>query len=331
MTFAPQRGPTFEIAGAANRLNIERLPVVAVIPIVSGPKAVGANLRLGPWQLASRDSQADSGIRRPHRRFVWDAAGLASLSHVVPSLFGRTTLNTNFGGAPHASAFSSIGSGWGMPFEMRHNAACTLSAMRAGSGSGQPDTACGFTPIARAAAVALPPSSRIASVLSMPLLNHAFTENAIMISWPPATLGAMSDFGERLQLAIEHAKTDRKTLAKAIGITVQAVGQAINFGKFSAHNTAKAARFCGVNWYWLATGEESMSLTEGVYLTDDDRQVLRRVLDAAEPAPAAQPPAPSVGSKYIKSGKLASSHRVIAGPHIKPAKSKDAKTNKPKR
>lgn len=211
---------------------------------------------------------------------------------------------------------------------MRHSAACTLSAMRGGSGLGQPDTACGFTPTARAAAVALPPSSRIASVLSIAPLNHAFTENAIMISWATDTLGRMTEFGERLEAALEHAKKDRKELAEHLHISVQAVGQAINKGKFSARNTAKAARFCGVNWYWLATGEESMALTEGVKLTEDDRQVFRKVLDAAEPATS---PKLGIGATPIKTGKLGSAYRAISPTKRTAAKSRDAKSTKTKK
>lgn len=51
--------------------------------------------------------------------------------------------------------------------------------------------------------------------------------------------------------------TDRAKLAKACGISVQAVGQVL-LGKskaFSADSSARAARFLRVDPYWLATGE----------------------------------------------------------------------------
>lgn len=65
-------------------------------------------------------------------------------------------------------------------------------------------------------------------------------------------------YGKRLNQAIKHAKTTRQKLAKAIGMSVQAVGLVIN-GKsnaFTAYNNTKAAQFLGVSSDWLATGED---------------------------------------------------------------------------
>jgi len=70
-------------------------------------------------------------------------------------------------------------------------------------------------------------------------------------------------YGMRLQQALEVAGKDRKALAEALGMSVQAVGQVITGGRsgtqmFNAENSAKAARFLGVEHHWLATGEGEM-------------------------------------------------------------------------
>lgn len=62
-------------------------------------------------------------------------------------------------------------------------------------------------------------------------------------------------YGERLQLALDLAGRDRSELAKALGISVQAVGQTLR-GETKAHtaeNCAEAAKFLNVDPYWLAT------------------------------------------------------------------------------
>uniref|UniRef100_UPI00358FF5C1 hypothetical protein n=1 Tax=Variovorax boronicumulans TaxID=436515 RepID=UPI00358FF5C1 len=71
---------------------------------------------------------------------------------------------------------------------------------------------------------------------------------------------AFMHYGERLQLALELARKDRNALGKELGISVQAIGQAIRGGRtgtqmFNAENSAKAARFLAVDHYWLATGD----------------------------------------------------------------------------
>lgn len=63
-------------------------------------------------------------------------------------------------------------------------------------------------------------------------------------------------YGMRLNEAIGLAKTDRKTLAASLGVSVQAIGDVIN-GKtkaFTAENNANAARALKVDAHWLATG-----------------------------------------------------------------------------
>lgn len=64
-------------------------------------------------------------------------------------------------------------------------------------------------------------------------------------------------YKERLAHAIELAKSDRQALAVGLGISAQAVGQALGGATkaLTAENNAKAARVLGVDAYWLATGE----------------------------------------------------------------------------
>lgn len=74
-----------------------------------------------------------------------------------------------------------------------------------------------------------------------------------------------STFADRLTEALKTSGKSRADLAKrlysdtkqAVGVSVQAVGQALDgtTKSFSANNTARAARFLGVDFYWLATGE----------------------------------------------------------------------------
>lgn len=67
----------------------------------------------------------------------------------------------------------------------------------------------------------------------------------------------MGTYGERLDQAIRNAKKERKDLARALDISVQAVAQVIA-GKtkaLTADNSARAARFLAVDGFWLATGE----------------------------------------------------------------------------
>lgn len=91
------------------------------------------------------------------------------------------------------------------------------------------------------------------------LLKHTFISTESMLSETTCKLAFMN-YGERLQLALELARKDRNALGKELGISVQAIGQAIRGGRtgtqmFNAENSAKAARFLSVDHYWLATGE----------------------------------------------------------------------------
>lgn len=65
----------------------------------------------------------------------------------------------------------------------------------------------------------------------------------------------------------------RKELAKALGVTVQAIGQVLNGSTraLTAENNERAARRCGVNPFWLATGEETPDATA---LAQDEQSLL---------------------------------------------------------
>lgn len=100
-----------------------------------------------------------------------------------------------------------------------------------------------------------------------------------MLSAPWRKNAFMDTFGERLEAALDGAKKTRKGLAEELKISVQAVGQAVRGeSSFTAANTAKAARYLRVNWYWLATGDESMEITD-VQLSADERSILRKIVD----------------------------------------------------
>lgn len=65
------------------------------------------------------------------------------------------------------------------------------------------------------------------------------------------------DFRRRLAEAIKRKECSRADLAAALGVSVQAIGLVLSGDTraLTAENAAKAARFLGVDYYWLATGE----------------------------------------------------------------------------
>lgn len=67
----------------------------------------------------------------------------------------------------------------------------------------------------------------------------------------------MNTYGERLDHALLLARKSRSSLGRELKISPQAIGQVI-LGKtraLTAENSARAARFLGVDHLWLATGE----------------------------------------------------------------------------
>ena len=64
-------------------------------------------------------------------------------------------------------------------------------------------------------------------------------------------------YGKRLAEAIKLAGSSRKEVAKAAGLTEQAIGQCIRGETefLKVDGSAKAAAFLDVNHHWLATGE----------------------------------------------------------------------------
>lgn len=99
-------------------------------------------------------------------------------------------------------------------------------------------------------------------------------------------------FAERLARAMTVAGKNRNELAKVLrsttgkmGISPSGIGQLLD-GKsksMTAENCARAARFLGVNSYWLATGEGSIAEPANLPLL------------AAEPAPLFENPEDLLG------------------------------------
>lgn len=83
------------------------------------------------------------------------------------------------------------------------------------------------------------------------------------------------DFASRLSKALAHSKKKRKALAAALGVSVQAIGQVLNGDTkaMSADNCARAARFLGIDGYWLATGDGDMTDGEEAELLAFFRQL----------------------------------------------------------
>ena len=67
------------------------------------------------------------------------------------------------------------------------------------------------------------------------------------------------EFGKRLEEALRLSGKERKELADALGVSVQAIGQVIkgDTKALTAENCAKAALFLGEDLLWLATGDGS--------------------------------------------------------------------------
>lgn len=70
----------------------------------------------------------------------------------------------------------------------------------------------------------------------------------------------MVDFKDRLKSALEHAGMTPVQLASRLGVTRQAIENAVKgrSDSLSAENCAKAARVMSVDGYWLATGDGEM-------------------------------------------------------------------------
>lgn len=66
----------------------------------------------------------------------------------------------------------------------------------------------------------------------------------------------MNDYRDRLQLLMDRKGIDRSTLAKAIGVTYQAIRKVfVQNGAFGSQNNFLAAHFFGVDPEWLMNGE----------------------------------------------------------------------------
>lgn len=67
-------------------------------------------------------------------------------------------------------------------------------------------------------------------------------------------------YAERIERALKHAQLTPKDLQDHLGVSYQAMKKLMNgiSKSLSAENHVRAARFLGVNSFWLATGEEEM-------------------------------------------------------------------------
>ena len=68
-------------------------------------------------------------------------------------------------------------------------------------------------------------------------------------------------YSNRLKESLQKSGKSRKLLAAELGVSVQAIGMVLNESggverKLMAVNNEKAARFLGVDGYWLLTGEK---------------------------------------------------------------------------
>lgn len=93
----------------------------------------------------------------------------------------------------------------------------------------------------------------------------------------------MTDYGQRLELALRAHSRDRADLARELGISVQAVGQVINGSTkmLDALNHVRTCRFLGIDMMWLASGEGSM---DGPSRTD--REIMKMLMTLPEPEKA---------------------------------------------
>lgn len=109
-------------------------------------------------------------------------------------------------------------------------------------------------------------------------------------------------FGERLQAALTHTGKTRAQLAAVlrdpagnVGISASAVGQVIrgDTNQFTAENAVRAARYLGVDAYWLCTGDGAMrpppsaNDTAPVYRAVTDDEAIARLGALLRQAPPA--------------------------------------------
>jgi transcriptional regulator with XRE-family HTH domain len=96
-----------------------------------------------------------------------------------------------------------------------------------------------------------------------------------------------SEYGDRLLAARKHKGMSQTALAKAVGMSQSAYGQAETTGSGSSF-TSQLAEVCGVRAHWLATGEGPMLVkSDGAEISAAERiqsalDVLSKVLLEAD-------------------------------------------------
>lgn len=143
---------------------------------------------------------------------------------------------------------------------LRAIAATTRSEIDAGNVSGHCETALGVMPMADAAAAVVPPSRRMASVLSMAHLSVLSATRASPLSAPPAPIAAMSTLKARATEAIARGFTNAR-MAKAAGVSSGAVSQWIsgNTKTLAAKSAIGLAALTGKSAAWWIDGKSADS------------------------------------------------------------------------
>lgn len=128
--------------------------------------------------------------------------------------------------------------------------------------------------------------------LRIPALNHSTTLLGNSGSDERRhTTTVVDDYSERLKAAMAEAKpTPVKIpeLARALGISYQAVRKVLQGGRLTAENNIAAARYLRVNSEWLATGKGERAPSgqaDQLQISDDELAFLRNyrlILDEGE-------------------------------------------------
>lgn len=126
---------------------------------------------------------------------------------------------------------------------------------------------------------------------------------------PRSLLRVPTTFTERLRIAFAASGVTRAQLAAVLrspngtrGVSVSSIGQLLSgtSKSMNAENAARAARFLGVNYFWLCTGEGDMRGNNNPTSVEQALDVLADAL--AELSPAEREPAAEALKGWARSG-----------------------------